>query len=177
LDKLATQDRGVLPFDVTHRLVLSVAVPMMLAYLTTPLIGIVDTAVVGQLGDAALLGGLAAGAIVFDVVFNTFNALRSSTTGLVAQAFGRGDSVEERAILMRSLIASAGIGIVLALLTPAVIAAGVWFISPEPEVAEAMRRYIGIRMLAAPLTLINFSILGYVLGRGEGNLAGRGERS
>ena len=170
MDKLATQDRGVLPFDVTHRLVLSVAVPMMLAYLTTPLIGIVDTAVVGQLGDAALLGGLAAGAIVFDVVFNTFNALRSSTTGLVAQAFGRGDSVEERAILMRSLIASAGIGIVLALLTPAVIAAGVWFISPEPEVAEAMRRYIGIRMLAAPLTLINFSILGYVLGRGEGNL-------
>lgn len=167
---MSSQNRSALPFDVTHRLVLSVAVPMMLAYLTTPLIGIVDTAVVGQLGDAALLGGLAAGAIVFDVVFNTFNALRSSTTGLVAQAFGRSDRLEERAILMRSLLASVGIGIVLALLAPAIIALGVWFISPEPEVAEAMRLYIGIRMLAAPLTLVNFSILGYVLGRGEGNL-------
>ena len=65
---------------------------MTLAYLTTPLLGLVDTAVVGQFGDAALLGGLAAGALVFDVVFTTFNFLRSGTTGLVAQAFGRGDA-------------------------------------------------------------------------------------
>ena len=100
------------PFSVTNRLVLSVAVPMMLAYLTTPLLGIVGTAVVGQLGDAALLGGLAAGAVVFDVVFNTFNALRASTTGLVAQAYGRDDPVEERAIVVRSLAASASVGVV-----------------------------------------------------------------
>ena len=158
------------PFSVTNRLVLSVAVPMMLAYLTTPLLGIVGTAVVGQLGDAALLGGLAAGAVVFDVVFNTFNALRASTTGLVAQAYGRDDPVEERAIVVRSLAASASVGLVLICLTPAVVALGIGFISPEPRVAEAMRVYIAIRMLAAPLTLINFSILGYVLGRGEGGL-------
>ncbi len=54
------------PFEVTNRLVLAIAVPMMIAYVWTPLIGLVDTAVVGQLGDAALLGGLAAGAMVFD---------------------------------------------------------------------------------------------------------------
>ncbi len=54
---------------------------MTLAYLTTPLLGLVDTAVVGQFGDAALLGGLAAGALAFDVVFTTFNFLRSGTTG------------------------------------------------------------------------------------------------
>jgi len=165
-----TAVKRVPPFDVTNRLVLSVAIPMMLAYLTTPLLGIVDTAVVGRLGDAALLGGLAAGAVIFDVVFNTFNSLRSSTTGLVAQAHGRHDPEEERAILMRSLAASAAFGFVLICLTPAVAAAGVWFIDPEPRVADAMRTYIGIRMVAAPLTLINFSILGYVLGRGEGTL-------
>jgi len=62
------------PFPVTNRMVLAIAVPMTLAYLTTPLLGIVDTAVVGQFGDAALLGGLAAGAIVFDVAFTTFNS-------------------------------------------------------------------------------------------------------
>ncbi|MCG7507627.1 MATE family efflux transporter, partial [Mesorhizobium retamae] len=78
------------PFSVTNRSVLAIAVPMTLAYLTTPLLGLVDTAVVGQFGDAALLGGLAAGALAFDVVFTTFNFLRSGTTGLVAQAWGRG---------------------------------------------------------------------------------------
>ena len=76
------------PFLVTHRSVLAIAVPMTLAYLTTPLLGLVDTAVVGQFGDAAKLGGLAIGALVFDVVFTTFNFVRSGTTGLVAQAFG-----------------------------------------------------------------------------------------
>ena len=97
---LATAAR---PFAVTNRSVLAIAVPMTLAYLTTPLLGLVDTAVVGQFGDAALLGGLAAGAMVFDVVFTTFNFLRSGTTGLVAQAFGRGDAAEEQAVFWRAL--------------------------------------------------------------------------
>ena len=89
LDATHTNDRS---FAVTNRSVLAIAVPMTLAYLTTPLLGIVDTAVVGQFGDAALLGSLAAGSLVFDVVFTTFNFLRSGTTGLVAQAIGRGDA-------------------------------------------------------------------------------------
>ncbi|RVB60491.1 MATE family efflux transporter, partial [Mesorhizobium sp. M7A.F.Ca.CA.004.06.1.1] len=84
-------------FVVTNRSVLAIAVPMTLAYLTTPMLGLVDTAVIGQFGDAALLGGLAAGALIFDVVFTSFNFLRSGTTGLVAQAFGRGDALEEQA--------------------------------------------------------------------------------
>lgn len=167
VDQTTLHTRRGRPFAVTNRLVLAIAVPMTLAYLTTPLLGIVDTAVVGQLGDAALLGGLAAGAIVFDVVFNTFNSLRSSTTGLVAQAHGRGDTREEQAILLRSLTVAAGVGLALILLTTVVVWLGVWIIDPEPAVAGAMRLYIEIRMLAAPLTLINFSILGYVLGRGE----------
>lgn len=170
MDQALPEARPRPPVEVTNRRVLAIAVPMTLAYLTTPLLGITDTAVVGQLGEAALLGGLAAGAIVFDVVFNTFNSLRASTTGLVAQAHGRGDAEEERAILMRSLAVAAAAGVVLIVLTAAVIALGTWFISPEPPVAEAMELYIGIRMLAAPLTLMNFTILGYVLGRGEGGL-------
>ncbi|WEX12012.1 MATE family efflux transporter [Chelativorans sp. AA-79] len=143
---------------------------MTLAYLTTPLIGIVDTGVVGRLGDAAILGGLAAGALTFDVVFSTFNSLRSSTTGLVAQAHGRGDTGEEQAITLRSLVAAVAIGVILIILTTPIATLSAWFISPEPGVVDAMRTYIDIRMLAAPLTLINFSILGYVLGRGEGTL-------
>ncbi|MDN2566683.1 MATE family efflux transporter [Aquibium sp. A9E412] len=143
---------------------------MTFAYLTTPLLGIVDTAVVGQFGDAALLGGLAAGAIVFDVVFTTFNFLRSGTTGLVAQAFGRDDAAEEQAVFWRAAIIALVCGVALVLLAPLIVAGGVWFIDPEPRVADAMASYIVIRILAAPLTLMNYAILGYVLGRGEGAL-------
>src|ERR671910_498901 len=103
---------------VTNRSVLAIAIPMTLAYLTTPMLGLVDTAVVGQFGDAALLGGLAAGALIFDVVFTTFNFLRSGTTGLVAQAFGRGDVVEEQAIFWRAFTIAVAIGLGLVLLSP-----------------------------------------------------------
>jgi MATE family multidrug resistance protein len=155
-------------FVVDNRAVLAIAVPMTLAYLTTPLIGLVDTAVVGHLGDAALLGGLAAGAIVFDIVFSTFNFLRSGTTGLVAQAFGRGDAVEERAVLLRAVIVGLAIGITLALLAPLVSLAGAWFMGAEPRVLAAMDTYVRIRLLGAPFALANYAVLGYVLGRGEG---------
>lgn len=157
-------------FAVTHRRVLAIAVPMMVAYLTTPLIGIVDTAVVGQYGDAALLGGLAAGAIVFDVVFATFNFLRSGTTGLVAQAMGRGDVMEEQASFWRAFAVAVLAGVALALLAPVFVTAGIWFLQAEPRVNEAMATYVAIRLFGAPFALANYAVLGYVLGRGEASL-------
>lgn len=169
LDQVSAAANGR-SFVVTNRSVLAIAVPMTLAYLTTPLLGVVDTAVVGQLGDAALLGGLAAGALVFDVVFTSFNFLRSGTTGLVAQALGRGDELEEQAVFWRAVLIAVVAGIVLAALAPLVAIAGPWFMSAEARVSEAMAVYIRIRLLAAPFSLINYAILGYVLGRGEGGL-------
>jgi MATE family multidrug resistance protein len=159
------------PFQVTHRSVLAIAVPMTLAYLTTPLLGLVDTAVVGQFGDAALIGGLAIGALVFDVVFTTFNFVRSGTTGLVAQAFGRGDEAEEQAVFWRAFAIAVVAGVVLAVLAPLFVIAGRWFMDADSRVGEAMEIYVRIRFLAAPFSLINYAILGYVLGRGEGALA------
>ena len=158
-------------FEVTNRHILAIALPMTLAYLTTPLLGLVDTAVVGRFGDAALLGGLAAGAIVFDVVFTSFNFLRSGTTGLVAQAFGRGDALEERAVFWRAFAIATVSGLVLVMLAPLIAAAGEWFMDAEPRVSQAMEAYIRIRLLSAPASLINYAVLGYFLGRGE---AGRG---
>ncbi|MGI6850917.1 MATE family efflux transporter [Mesorhizobium sp. 1B3] len=151
-------------------MVLAIAVPMTLAYLTTPLIGVVGTAVVGQFGDAALIGGLAAGAIVFDVVFATFNFLRSGTTGLVAQAFGRGDGQEEQAVFWRALALALVAGVALALLASFFVAAGIWFLDAEPAVNAALESYVLIRFLGAPLALANYVVLGYVLGRGEATL-------
>ena len=102
------------PFEVTNRMVFAIAVPMTLAFLTTPLLGLVDTAVVGRFGDPAMLGGLAAGSVVLSVVFATLNFLRSGTTGLVAQATGRGDAIEEQAVFWRAAALAVRSGVSLA---------------------------------------------------------------
>jgi len=155
------------PFEVTHRMVFAIAMPMTLAFITTPLLGLVDTGVVGQFGDARLIGGLAVGAAVFDVIFATFNFQRTSTTGLVAQALGRGDEVEIQAIFWRAIALGLAAGAVLAALSPLVIRVGIAFMSPGPAVGEAARLYLGIRILSAPFALANYAILGFVLGQGR----------
>jgi len=168
--QVAAQASAPRSFAVTNRTVLAIAVPMTLAYLTTPLLGLTDTAVVGQFGDAALLGGLAAGTLVFDVVFSTLNFLRAGTTGLVAQAFGRGDALEEQAVFWRALLLALLLGAALALLAPVVAWTGIWFMNAESRVNQALDLYVRIRLLGAPFALSNYVILGYVLGRGEGRL-------
>src|SRR5688500_15927194 len=92
------------PVEITHRRVLGIAVPIMLANVSTPMLGIADTAVIGQLGVAHLLAGVALGAVIFDFVFWPFAFLRMGTTGLTAQAVGAGDGPEERAALFRALL-------------------------------------------------------------------------
>ena len=151
-------------------MVFAVAVPMTLAYLTTPLLGIVDTAVVGHFGDAALLGGLAAGSVALSLVFTTFNFLRSGTTGLVAQAFGSGDVLEEQAVFWRAAVIATIAGAALLLLAPLLLLAAVWFMDAAQDVSDAMALYVTIRLYSAPMALINYAVLGYVLGRGEGSL-------
>jgi MATE family multidrug resistance protein len=167
-DDIADNTHGAGPFLVTNRLILSIAVPMTLGFLTTPLLGLVDTAVVGQLGKAELLAGLAIGAILFDLIFTTFNFLRSATTGLVAQAYGRGDRQEEQAVFWRSLIIALVAGVILVALSPLLLSAGLWLMAPGPEVADVTSTYFQYRILAGPAALANYAILGFVLGRGQG---------
>ena len=112
------------PFSVTHRSVLAIAIPMTLGYLSTPLLGVVDMAVIGRLGNAALLGGIALGGIIFDLVFTTFNFLRAGTTGLTAQAVGGQDDEEVKATLARALVIAALGGLLVVLLQSPLLYAG-----------------------------------------------------
>jgi MATE family multidrug resistance protein len=157
-------------FEVTSRSVTAIAWPTTLAYLSTPLLGLVDTGVVGRLGDPALLGGLAVGAVIFDIVFTTFNFLRASTTGLVAQAVGAGETEEQRAVLVRSLLLSVATGLVVLLIAPFVLMLGLWAMDVPAAVEQATRSYFIVRILAAPLTLVNYSVLGWMLGLGQARL-------
>ncbi len=158
------------PFDVDNGMVLAIAWPTTLAYLTTPLLGIVDTGVIGQLGSAAALGGLAIGAILFDIIFTTFNFLRSSTTGLVAQAMGAGDTNEQKVVLVRALVLSVLIGILVVVLSPLILNLGVWAMGIKGEVGTATSTYFSIRVLATPLSLLNYAILGWILGQARARL-------
>ncbi len=158
-------DQQSAEFEVTNRMVLGIAVPMTVAFLTVPLLGIADTAIVGQFGDPALIGGLAVGAIIFDIVFTTFNFLRTGTTGFVAQAFGRKDSAEQQAIFIRALIMALIIGFVILPLSPLIRDFGLWVIDPDEGVYEAAATYMTIRFLGAPFTLVSYAILGMLLGQ------------
>src|SRR5215468_4224497 len=97
-------------FAVTHARVFGIAAPTMVANLTTPLLGIVGTAVIGRLGEAHLLGAVAMSALVFDCIFWVFGFLRMGTVALTAQALGAGDTVEQRAVLARALLIAVTIG-------------------------------------------------------------------
>ncbi|MBA5779173.1 MATE family efflux transporter [Stappia sp. F7233] len=158
---------AIRPFDVSNRSVLLIALPMTLAYLSTPILGLVDTAVIGQLGDAALIGGIALGGILFDLVFTTCNFLRSGTTGLTAQAVGAVDHVEERAVFFRAALLALVLGLTVVLLRAPMLEAGLFVMGGSGEVQAATRQYFLVRALSAPFALINYAVLGWFIGRGQ----------
>ena len=158
------------PFEVTHRLVLSIAVPMTLGFLTTPLLGLTDTAVVGQLGKPEALAGLAIGAILFDLIYGSLSFFRTSTTGLTAQAFGRGDQREQQAVFWRAFLSALGLGVFMLMLAPPILAFAPGLMTTDGTVAAVTREYFAIRVLTSPATFVNYAILGFVFGRGQAML-------
>ena len=163
----AKDARGGEDFAVTNRAVFTIALPMTLAYLSTPLVGLADTFTIGQLGDAALIGAVAFGSIIFDIAFTGLSFLRTGTTGLVAQAMGAGNRREEAAIVFRALIMAALLGVAVVALQVPILEGALWFLGGTDAVREAVGIYFSIRVLGTPLALGNYAVLGYLLGRGR----------
>ena len=149
---------------VTHRRVLALAFPIVLANLTQPILGAVDTAVAGHLDGAQYLGGVALGGLFFNFVFWGFGFLRMGTTGLVAQAHGAGDAAGIRLNLLRALIVAFALGAaVLALQVPLLSFALSAFGGSDAVRATALA-YSHARIWSAPFALANYVVLGYLLG-------------
>lgn len=148
----------------THRQVWSLAGPMILSNLTVPLLGMVDTAVVGHLPQPYYLGAVAVGAMIFGVVFWGFGFLRMGTTGLTAQAVGALDYREVRALLARALILAGGFSILLMALQVPVADLAFYLMQPSELVERHGREYFSIRIASAPATLANYVIIGWFLG-------------
>ncbi|MGH1479727.1 MAG: MATE family efflux transporter [Geminicoccales bacterium] len=148
------------PYNDAWRL----AWPLILSNITVPMLGMVDTAVVGHLPGPHHLGAVALGASTFSALFYTVIALRMGTTGLIAQAFGAGDRLELQAGLFRTLALAFILAFILILLTKPVLSIAGWIFSPSERVEVGLGVYLQIRLLAAPAALANMVILGWLLG-------------
>lgn len=141
-----------------------IAWPIILSNISTPLLGIVDTAVIGNLGDPALIGAIALGGIIFSFLFWGFGFLRMGTTGMVAQAMGASDPVEAKLSLYRAAMVGIGIGIVLLCLQVPLSFLSFELFEASQEVEEHAKTYFSIRIWSAPITLCHLAIIGYLLG-------------
>ncbi|MDQ0472344.1 MATE family efflux transporter [Labrys wisconsinensis] len=157
----------VRPVTVDHRAVLAIAAPMTLAHLSTPLLGIADTTVMGQFGDAALLGAVALSSVLFDFLFWGFGFLRMGTAGLTAQALGADDRVEQRAVFLRALALAGVLGVALVLLQGAIAGIAFPLLGGSPQVTAAASVYFHIRIWSAPFAFANYAVLGWLIGMGR----------
>lgn len=151
------------PVPVTHRRVLAIALPIMLSNATVPILGAVDTGVVGQMGAAAPIGAVGIGAIILGAIYWMFGFLRMGTTGLTSQAVGAGDKGEVAALLTRALLIGVAAGAFFIVIQVPLFW-GAFQVSPaSPEVETLARDYMRIRIWSAPAAIAMFGITGWLI--------------
>ena len=143
----------------------------MLGQTAVPLVGIVDTAVIGRTGDAAALAGVALGTTIINFLFWSFGFLRMGMTGMTAQAEGAGDRTEVDAMLGRGLVVGFGLGLALVAAQLLLIPAAFAILAGGPDVDASAQPYVAARFLGAPASLAVFAINGWLLGLGRSRTA------
>lgn len=154
---------GSATFAITHRRVVAIAAPIVLSNATIPILGAVDTAVVGQLGQAAPIGAVGLGAVILATIYWVFGFLRMGTTGMVAQARGAGETAETGALLMRGLMIAAAAGLVFVAGQAAVFWAAFRVAPASPEVEGLARAYLAVRIWGAPATIAIYALTGWLI--------------
>jgi MATE family multidrug resistance protein len=144
--------------------ILRLSVPIIISNVSIPLLGMVDTALMGRMESEHYIGAVALGSLIFNFIYWGFGFLRMGTTGLTAQAYGRDDSREMTAILVRGLLVALGGSLILILLQKAVAEIGFSLIPGEELVKSLGEQYFYIRIYAAPATLALYVFYGWFLG-------------
>ncbi|MCB1683046.1 MAG: MATE family efflux transporter [Pseudomonadales bacterium] len=155
------------PEPLTRPAIFQRAWPIILANASVPVLGLVDTAVIGNFGGIADLGAIAFGALIMSFVYWGFGFLRMGTTGFVAQAVGARNEAEVRATLARALALAAVLGVSLILLQWPILRGALWFLDGSTEVERLAADYFVIRIWAAPATLGTFALMGLLIGLGR----------
>ena len=144
---------------VNNRSVLRLAIPNIFANITVPLVGLVDLAVAGHIGDTAMIGGIAIATMLFDLLYWNLGFLRVGTSGMVAQAYGSGDFRTATRVLVQGLFS-----LVIWAIQWIYVEGAFALVESSPEVEQLARDYFFIRIWAAPATLGNFAFKGFFIG-------------
>ena len=155
---------------LTRSAVFSLAWPVVLAQMATAATGVIDTAIMGRYGDKADLAAVAIAAVAYSFIYWGFGFLRMATTGLSAQAGGRGDRAETHAILLRALLLGAALGLVLLLLSPLLRWISFAVFEGEVPVETLAKAYFDARIWGAPAYMMGLGITGWLLGTGRTGL-------
>lgn len=149
---------------MNHRTYLTLAIPLTISTMTTPLLGAVDTAVVGQLSAPAYIAGVAVGTLIFNTLYWVFGFLRVSTSAFAAQANGASDPDQGVLALSRPFLLALIVGVLFILLQWPIEHTALLVISPDADVSRFAVEYFRIRIWGAPFTLMNYVILGWLMG-------------
>ena len=147
-----------------HQKIFAIALPMMLSNISVPLLGLVDTAVIGHLPESYYLAGVAVGSMVISLLFFILVFLRMSTTGLVAQAYGANDFQKTLRLLAQSILIALCLASLLIVLQRPISLLAFHFVDGSEQVLLYAKQYFDIRIWSAPAALMNMVLLGWLLG-------------
>ena len=150
--------------NITYRQVIALAVPVMIANISVPLVGIVDTAVMGRYASPDYINAVAIASVLFSSIFWAFGFLRMGTSGLIAQAFGTADHDRIALTIGRSLLVGVTIGLLIVLGGVLWFKVGMRFMSADVRLTELVYAYYQIRLFAAPVTLSLYVVFGTLIG-------------
>ncbi len=153
--------------SLTHKDYYKIAIPFIISTVTQPMLGAVDTAVIGQRGVAELIGGVAVGTVIMNTLYWLFGFFRISTTGQSAIAMGQQDQRQMAATLIRPFVLAAAVGSVFILLQSLIWQGATAIIAPEESVSHSAKIYFDILIWGAPIVLLNYVVIGWLMGQAK----------
>ena len=150
--------------DGLNKEILKLAIPNILSNITIPLLGLVDTALMGHLDSLDYLGAIALGSMIFNIIYWSLGFLRMGTVGFTAQAYGAGDKQALTLIFKRGIFVALSLGILVIVLSPWLIDLGINLTSSGEGVKHYAANYVSIRIWAAPASLLILVFSGWFLG-------------
>ncbi|WP_241974325.1 MATE family efflux transporter [Aliidiomarina minuta] len=154
-----------------HRKVFAIALPMIISNIAAPMLGLVDTAIIGHLPDAIYLSAVALGAMAINFIYLLAVFLRMSTTGVVAQSYGAQDVPAQQRHFVHGLLFALALGLLCLLMQPLLLWALWQLVSGDQALQTLTNSYISIRLWGAPAALTNLVVLGVLLGRQQSKSA------
>ncbi|MEM1385478.1 MAG: MATE family efflux transporter [Pseudomonadota bacterium] len=149
---------------ITYRRVASIALPVVFANATVPLQGAIDTAIIGNQGEAVLLAAVTLGASIVTLLFSSFNFLQVGVSGLTAQAYGAGDRRRVMNTRARAFVVAAAVSAVLILLQVPIASLGLMLFEGSAEAERLARNYVLILVWGAPAHLGTYALIGWFTG-------------